>query len=307
MKNILVTGGEGFIGKHLVKKLKSLGHNVMTVDLSVDADYTFDICDATNFHVLDNIDIDIVYHLAAQSYGKGSLLEPEKDIDWNAKGTLNICRLAKLKNVKKIIYSSSMAIYGNKEVSKEKDNPEPLSNYGVSKLTGEFYIKKSDIDYTIFRLYNTYGRGQDLSNYSKGVVLAFASQIALGKTNIKVTGDLNRFRDIIYIDDVINALVLGIKHTETNNKIYNLSTNVKTTIKELINIIIQASNKQGIKIINTGSLPGDQFGNTGDNTKLLSLGWKPKTNLKTPKNANKATPVLSAIKSINGCKVFATT
>lgn len=283
--NILITGASGFIGQNLVDFFVKEGvHNIITLDLKPKTHNTSHYClDISNFNNLSNIteDIDIIYHLAAQSYGKGSLLEPEKDIDWNAKGTLNICRLAKLKNVKKIIYSSSMAIYGNKEVSKEKDNPEPLSNYGVSKLTGEFYIKKSDIDYTIFRLYNTYGRGQDLSNYSKGVVLAFTSQIVLGETNIKVTGDPNRFRDIIYIDDVINALVLGIKHTETNNKIYNLSTNVKTTIKELINIIIQASNKQGIKIINTGSLPGDQFGNTGDNTKLLSLGWKPKTDLET--------------------------
>ena len=283
--NILITGASGFIGQNLVDFFVKEGvHNIITLDLKPKTHNTSHYClDISNFNNLSNIteDIDIIYHLAAQSYGKGSLLEPEKDIDWNAKGTLNICRLAKLKNVKKIIYSSSMAIYGNQEVSKEKDNPEPLSNYGVSKLTGEFYIKKSDIDYTIFRLYNTYGRGQDLSNYSKGVVLAFTSQIVLGETNIKVTGDPNRFRDIIYIDDVINALVLGIKHTETNNKIYNLSTNVKTTIKELINIIIQASNKQGIKIINTGSLPGDQFGNTGDNTKLLSLGWKPKTDLET--------------------------
>ena len=85
-----------------------------------------------------------------------------------------------------------MAIYGNKETSKEIDYPEPLSNYGVSKLTGEFYIKKSNINYTIFRLYNTYGKGQDLSNHSKGVVLAFVSQVVLGKTNIKVTGDPNR-------------------------------------------------------------------------------------------------------------------
>jgi len=174
-----------------------------------------------------------------------------------------------------------MAVYGNKEVSKEKDPLDPLSNYGVSKLTGEFYIKKSGIDYTIFRLYNTYGKGQDLSNTSKGVVLAFTSQIVLGETNIKVTGDLNRFRDIIYIDDVINALVLGIENVKTNNEIYNLSTNIKTTIKELINTIIQSSNKEKIKVTNIGSLPGDQFGNTGDNTKLLSLGWKPKTNLKT--------------------------
>ena len=281
--NILITGASGFIGQNLVDYFIKEGiHNIITLDLKPSTYNTNHYClDISDFDNLSNIkeDIDIIYHLAAQSYGKGSLLEPEKDVDWNAKGTLNICRLAKLKNVKKIIYSSSMAVYGNKEVSKEKDPLDPLSNYGVSKLTGEFYIKKSGIDYTIFRLYNTYGKGQDLSNTSKGVVLAFTSQIVLGETNIKVTGDLNRFRDIIYIDDVIEAFKLGLID-KTNNQIYNLSTNIKTTIKELIDIIIQSSNKQLIKVTNTGSLPGDQFGNTGDNTKLLSLGWKPKVSLK---------------------------
>ena len=281
--NILITGASGFIGQNLVNYFIKEGmHNIITLDLKQLKHNTNHYClDISNYDYLLNIkeDIDVIYHLAAQSYGKGSLLEPEKDIDWNAKGTLNICRLAKLKKVKKIIYSSSMAIYGNKETSKEIDYPEPLSNYGVSKLTGEFYIKKSNINYTIFRLYNTYGKGQDLSNHSKGVVLAFVSQVVLGKTNIKVTGDLNRFRDIIYIDDVIEAFKLGLID-KTNNQIYNLSTNIKTTIKELIDIIIQSSNKQLIKVTNTGSLPGDQFGNTGDNTKLLSLGWKPKVSLK---------------------------
>jgi len=282
--NILITGASGFIGQNLVNFfIKETTHNVITLDLKPTTHNTSHYClDISNFNDLSNIkeDIDIIYHLAAQSYGKGAFLEPEKDIDWNIKGTLNICKFAQLKNTKKIIYISSMAVYGNKEVSKEKDYPEPLSNYGISKLAGEFHVKKSNINYTIFRLYNTYGKGQDLSNHSKGVVLAFTSQIALGETNIKVTGDLNRFRDIIYIDDVIEALKLGIVE-KTNNKTYNLSTNKKTTIKELINTIIESSGRKGIKITNIGSLPGDQFGNTGDNTKLLSLGWKPNTNLKT--------------------------
>lgn len=281
--NILITGASGFIGQNLVDYFVKEGiHNIITLDLKPATHNTNHYClDISNFNNLSNIkeDIDIIYHLAAQSYGRGSILEPEKDVDWNAKGTLNICRLAKLKNVKKIIYSSSMAVYGNKEISKEIDYPEPLSNYGVSKLTGEFYIKKSNIDYTIFRLYNTYGRGQDLSNTSKGVVLAFTSQIVRGKTDIKVTGDLSRFRDIIYIDDVVNALKLGL-NKNTNNEIYNLSTNIKTTIRELINAIIQSSDNKEIKTTNIGSLLGDQFGNTGNNSKLLNLGWKPQTTLK---------------------------
>ena len=171
-----------------------------------------------------------------------------------------------------------MAVYGNHEISYESDYPEPLSNYGVSKLAGEFYIKKLNIPYTIYRLYNTYGPGQDLSNESKGVVSAFVTQVINGNNPIKVTGSLDRFRDIIFIDDVISALITGLT-ADTNNQIFNVSTNQKTSIKQLIDIIIKISNKTNINIINIGELQGDQYGNTGDNTKLKNLGWAPTTSL----------------------------
>lgn len=275
--NILITGASGFIGQNLVKNLLSSNHNIITLDLKPKVYNTKHYClDITDLEQLLSIEenIDIIYHLAAQSYGKGSLIDPEKDLNWNAKGTLNICRFAKLKQVKKIIYSSSMAIYGNNKVSIETDTPSPLSNYGISKLTGEYYIKNLNIPYTIFRLYNTYGSGQDLSNDSKGVVLAFTKQIVKEETPIKVTGPLDRFRDIIHIDDVIEGLKLGLQQN-TNNEIYNLSTNIKTTIKQLIESIIKASGKSNIEFYNVGSLEGDQFGNTGCNKKLIQLGWKP--------------------------------
>lgn len=279
--NILVTGASGFIGKNLVRELLKLNHKVITLDLKPRTGsgihYQIDI---TNFSDLLSIkeDIDIIYHLAAQSYGKGSLLDPEKDLDWNIKGTLSICRFAEARSIKKIIYTSSMAVYGDKEVSYETDYPNPLSNYGVSKLAGEFYVKKSNTPYSIFRLYNTYGPGQDLSNESKGVVSAFVTQVIRGENPIKVTGSLDRFRDVIYIDDVVNALILGL-HCSTDNEIFNLSTNQKTTIKQLVDTIILASNKSDIRVVDVGGLQGDQFGNTGDNTKLVSKGWYAKVSL----------------------------
>ena len=172
-----------------------------------------------------------------------------------------------------------MAIYGNSEISVETDTPSPLSNYGISKLTGEYYIKNLNIPYTIYRIYNTYGKGQDLNNSSKGVVLAFTSQIAKGEKRIEVTGPLDRFRDIIHIDDVVEGLKLGLQEN-TNDQIYNLSTNIRTTIKQLIENIIDISGKTKIKFYNIGSLEGDQFGNIGQNDKLKQLGWKPKVSLR---------------------------
>jgi len=279
--NILVTGASGFIGQNLVKKLLKLNHNVITIDFKDKIDntihYQIDITDLDKLNSITD-DIDIIYHLAAQSYGKGSIIDPNRDLNWNIQGTLNICRFAENKSVKKIIYSSSMAVYGNHEISYESDYPEPLSNYGVSKLAGEFYIKKLNIPYTIYRLYNTYGPGQDLSNESKGVVSAFVTQVINGNNPIKVTGSLDRFRDIIFIDDVISALITGLT-ADTNNQIFNVSTNQKTSIKQLIDIIIKISNKTNINIINIGELQGDQYGNTGDNTKLKNLGWAPTTSL----------------------------
>tara|TARA_B100001250_G_C19816232_1_gene798570 strand:- start:1928 stop:2824 length:897 start_codon:yes stop_codon:yes gene_type:complete len=278
-KNILVTGGCGFIGTHLVRRLKSLGYNVTTVDLKTDADYCFDISDYDNFQQLLNTDIDVIYHIAGQSYGYKSLVEPELDLDWNAKGTLNVCTFAKHKNVKKIIYTSTMAVYGEGDWLKETDELNPKSNYAISKLYGEICLKQFSqfgIDYTIFRVFPTYGPGQNLTNGRQGIAAVFVQQIVRGN-KVDVTGPLNRYRDITYIDDNIDALILGMDE-RTSKEIYNVCTNTKTYVEDIINKFIEYSgrSKNVFDIKNVGTHDGDQFGNTGDNTKLKKLGWNPK-------------------------------
>ena len=280
-KTILVTGGSGFIGGNLVKKLEELNHNVITIDFKSE-DYPYDISDYDNFNHITE-DIDVIYHLAGQSYGRGGLIEPHKDLDWNTKGTLNVCLFAKERSIKKVIYTSTMAVYGDGDLANESDVPNPLSNYGCSKLNGENYLKQFshnyNIDYTIFRLFNTYGPGQDINHSMKGVVSVFLSQVIKGN-HIESTGPLDRYRDLTYIDDCVDALILGMIEKLSNNT-YNISNGVKTTIKELVNMIIQVSDKPDdlFKIINIGGHEGDQFGSTGDNSKLLFTGWKPKYSL----------------------------
>ena len=281
-KNILVTGGCGFIGTHLVKRLKSLGYNVTTVDLKTEADYCFDISDYDNFQQLLNTDIDVIYHIAGQSYGYKSLVEHELDLDWNAKGTLNVCTFAKHKNVKKIIYTSTMAVYGEGDWLKETDELNPKSNYAISKLYGEICLKQFSqfgIDYTIFRVFPTYGPGQNLTNGRQGIAAVFVQQIVKGN-KVDVTGPLNRYRDITYIDDNIDALILGMDRRRSK-EIYNVSTNTKTYVEDIINKFIEYSgrNKNVFDIKNVGTHDGDQFGNTGDNTKLKKLGWNPKIDI----------------------------
>ena len=276
-KNILVTGGCGFIGRHLVKRLKKLGHNVIVCDLKAESpDYNYDI---SNYNDLIKItdDIDLIYHIAAQSYGYRSLVEPELDLDWNAKGTLNICRFAKERGVKKIIYASTMAVYGEGDWLKETDELNPKSNYAISKLYGEICLKQFSqfgIDYTIFRIFPTYGPGQNLTNGRQGIAAVFVQQVVSGN-KVDVTGPLNRYRDITYIDDNINALVLGMDD-RTSKEIYNVCTNTKTYVEDIINKFIEYSGRDNFEVENVGSEDGDQFGNTGNNEKLRQLGWSPK-------------------------------
>lgn len=278
--NILITGGLGFIGSNLVSTLKTLGHNVITLDLKDGADYQLDISKDDLTQIKENIDA--IYHLAAQPFGKGSELDPILDVDYNVKGTLNVCYLAKYKNIKHLIYTSTMAVYGNNEFANENSPLDPLSNYAVSKLSGEFYIKKfakeTHFKYTIFRLWNTYGPGQDISNEYKGVVSAFANQILKGN-HIKVTGSLDRYRDIIYVDDVVRALVMSLKWISCD--VCNISTGKKTTMRELIETIIKVNNKkpQDFVIENIGGHIGDQHGSVGDNSFLIKKGWSPTINL----------------------------
>ena len=271
--NILITGGSGFIGSHLISKLE-LNHNIINIDLINGGDIT-------KYETFDKISqpIDVIYHLAAQPYGKGGELNPYLDLNTNTKGTLNVNLFAYKKNIKKIIYTSTMAVYGDNDNCIETDIPNPLSNYAVSKLFGEYSIKKHHIPYTIFRLWNTYGPGQDLNNPHKGLVQAMCNQI-VSSTDIKVTGSLDRYRDLIYIDDVIDALILGLDNN-TNNEIYNVSTGKKTTINTLIQTIIKViNNNKQYNIKNIGGHKGDQFGCVGNSTKLQNLGWTPNTDIR---------------------------
>ena len=204
--NILVTGGEGFIGKKLVNRLIKEGHNVTSLDKTESADIVADLSKEDLFFDAIDWDIDYIFHLAAQSGGYYSLKNPYTDGKWNCLGTINVVKLAQKLKVKKLVYISSMAIYGNQElVSEEHSKHDPISFYGVSKFTGELYTKlineHSNIPYTIFRLFATYGSGQDLKNKHQGILSIYLDQ-ALNKDTIEITGSEDRVRELVHVDDV---------------------------------------------------------------------------------------------------------
>ncbi len=289
--NILVMGGAGFLGTHLSHRLKEKGHNVIIIDLKgkfkqIHTDlFSCYECDIRKYEEFDKIkkeqdSINVIYHLAAQTSGRISQEEPELDVDTNVKGTLNVCRFAKEKKVKKIIFTSSMATYGNyNDEILESFVQRPVSNYGISKVCGEQYIRaynQYDMNYTIYRLFNLFGPGQNLANLKQGMASVFMTQSILSN-NIKVTGSLDRYRDFIHVEDVVEALILGLS-SNTDNEVYNVGSSKKVTVSQLIDSILEVNDKESSDFIieNIGSHEGDQFGSIANIDKIRKLGWYPK-------------------------------
>ena len=282
---ILVTGGAGFIGAHLVNKLIISKHKVLIVDNLqgvggipyVHPKATFIKGCITKKKILNLIKKwkpEAIYHLAAQSGGETAYDNPRKDYLINGYGTYLISLLAKELKVKKFIYTSSVAIYGsnlkNKINEDTKINPDSI--YGISKYAGELFIKQilipSNTKTVIFRVFNTYGPGENLNFLKKGMVSIYSSYV-WKKKPIIVKGSLKRFRNYQYIDDVVNILFLSLKNKELKkNEIFNLTTSKAIKVKEFIRIILRINNKKNYKVIEANSTPGDSLGYDGSNKYL---------------------------------------
>ena len=284
---ILVTGGAGFIGAHLVKRLIDLKHDVLSVDSMqtiggipyIHPKSKFikgNILESKTLKKIKNWKPEIIYHIAAQSGGESAYDNPKNDYLSNGYGTYLICLLAKEIKIKKFIYTSSVAVYGSNMQKKIFENTKinPDSIYGVSKYVGEMFIrqilKKTKIQTLIFRVFNTFGPGEDLNFLKKGMVSIYSSYLWRNKP-ILVKGSLNRFRNYQYIDDIINILVLSLKNKSLKkNEIINLSTAKAVTVKNLLKIIFKINNKKNHKIKETTGTPGDSFGYDASNKYLKS-------------------------------------
>jgi UDP-glucose 4-epimerase len=286
MKKILITGGAGFIGAHLANKLNQNSKNqILIVDLLkkkggipyVDPKNKFIKGSITNPSIIKKIEKwrpKIIYHLAAQAGSEGSYEDPKNDLLTNGYGTFLIAKLAKKIKCEKFIYTSTVAVYGSnkKKVINEKTLIEPDSLYGISKYSGELFIrhllKETRVKTYIFRVFNTYGPGENLNNLKKGMVSIFCSYVWKNKP-IVVKGSLDRFRNFVYIEDCINILADCIKNNRLNNfEIFNLTSKKKTYVKELVNSIIRLNKKKNYKVVVKKNTPGDSFGFHSSNIKL---------------------------------------
>ena len=297
-KKILVTGGAGFIGAHLTQSLIRSGHKVLVVDLLrlqggipfVNKKCKFikgDITDKKILKKIKNWKPEIIYHLAAQSAVEPAYDDPKFDLISNSYGTYVICNLAKELNVKTLIYTSSVAVYGNNPTNEITEHSEikPDSLYGVTKYSGEMFVKQilknTKVRTIILRVFNTYGPGENLNNLKKGMVSIYSSYVWKNK-KIIVKGSLKRFRDLIYIKDCVDILKksMFIKFKK-KDEIFYLSSGIKYNVRTILKKIIKASNKKKnypIKI--SKGTPGDSFGFHTKSKKLKKLfKFKPNYNL----------------------------
>lgn len=289
---ILVTGGAGFIGSHLVDRLIQEGNEVVVVDnLSTGKRknvnkkaqfYKMDIQSKRIERVFRNERPLIVVHLAAQMSVRHSTDDPVFDAQVNILGTINVLEHAVRQGVRKVTFASSGGVvYGEQEIfpASESHRTEPLSPYGISKLAGEkylaYYANATGLRYVALRFANVYGPRQD-SEGEAGVVAIFSKQMLDGGQPI-VNGTGKQTRDFIYVDDVVEAILVTLG--EDVQGIFNVGTGQETTINECYGII-KSLTKCQCKELYGAAKKGEQFRSVLDVTKLREVfGWDPQVNL----------------------------
>ena len=250
-KNILVTGGAGFIGAYLCRLLINKKYNVSVIDnfslgkiSNLPKEVKVFKKDILDFNSCVDAcrNIDAVIHLAAKVSIRNSVKTFQEDVHNNVLGTVNILNAAAKSNVKKIVFASSMAVYKKAKKNnpfKETSPLEPLSPYGISKLASEKYIllmaPKMGIDPVILRLFNTFGPGQTLTPYV-GVITIFIKNILKNKIS-KIFGNGKQKRDFIYVEDVVRGILLSMESKKAIGKILNIGTGQTMSINKVFKII----------------------------------------------------------------------
>jgi UDP-glucose 4-epimerase len=291
----LVTGGAGFIGSHLARRLIHDGHEVVVVDdfstgrranvpgacAVVEADVSAPIA----LEALPS-NVDVVCHFAAQSSGPASAGIPYRDLQSNAASTLLLSRWCLEHGVPRFVYASSMAVYGNVErlpASEETTPCRPRSYYGVSKLSSEHLLQiaaQEGLNCTCLRFFTVYGPGQNLDNLQQGIVSIYLAYM-LRSTEVPITGSLERFRDLVHVDDVVELCATVISRASTPSPVYNVGAGRPVTVRELLQRLVEALGvPEDFPIRELAGSASDQFGLYADISRASTeLGWKPQVDL----------------------------
>lgn len=285
--NVLITGGYGFIGSHVAEKFFKEGYHIFIIDnlstgnsKNINFKHTFfqlDIEDPKCREVFRSNKFDVVVHLAAQINVVCSIEDPYRDTLSNVLGLTNILQLSAEYGVKKFVFASSAAVYGNNQEIplKEAELPDPLSPYGMSKATGELYCKKwrelYGLNTICFRFSNVYGPRQGVKGEG-GVISIFMERMAQGK-KLVIFGDGNQTRDFIYVKDIADAIYGAVDKDITG--IFNLSTGWESSVNELIDVL---DHQRPIgEVVYEDEREGDIKNSCLDNTRIKqAINWEPR-------------------------------
>jgi len=267
--NFLITGAAGFLGSTISNQLAREGHQVRGLDdlstgdpqaLSPDVHFTRgDVNDRPKLWTLLQ-EVDCVYHLAARVSVPESILYPREYNAVNVGGTVSLMEAMRDVGVKRVVFASSGAIYGDQDIQPmtEGQTPRPSSPYAVSKLAAEYYIRTIGglwgIETVCLRIFNAYGPGQHLPASNPPVVPYFLRQ-AVRNGTLVVNGDGNQTRDYVYVDDVVSAMVAAATAPNINGLVINIGSGVETSIRFLADLILNVTGSQ-TNIVYSSQAPG---------------------------------------------------
>jgi len=285
---VLVTGGAGFIGSHLVALLAERGFKVRVLDNFSRSSVNLEdlggvevvIGDVRDYDVVSKATrgVDVVVHLAALTDASESLEIPGEYLEVNVGGTLNVCRAAR--GVKSLIYASSAAVYGEAPVPVNEESPtRPISPYGASKLAGEAYVwaysRVNGYKPVVLRLFNVYGPRQ--SRGYAGVISEFVRRAVRG-LDLIVYGDGLQTRDFIHVRDVAE-LIAGIVERGGASGVYNIGSGAPVRIIDLAHIVIRVAGSTS-RIVHGPPRPGDiRYSQADISRAARELGFKPRVAL----------------------------
>jgi UDP-glucose 4-epimerase len=282
---ILITGGAGFIGSHLVTHFQGSAEIVVLDNLR--SGYLHNLDRLAHTFVKGSVNdraavdramkgVDLVFHLAAMTSVPESMNAPQECVSTNVLGLLNVLESATAAGVQKIVFTSSAAIYGDSpSVPKTEDMmPEPKSPYAISKLDGEYYLemfrREGKLETASLRFFNVFGPRQDPGSAYAAAVPIFMRQ-AFANQDITIFGDGEQTRDFVYVKDVVAALAhVGNSHDMHGS--YNVGRGESMRVKDLADLVIHLSGSTS-NIIHRDPRPGDIKHSRASIDKLMSAGF----------------------------------
>lgn len=291
--NFLITGAAGFLGSALANQLSREGHHVRGLDnlstgdpqvLSPDVLFTRgDVKDRPKLWTLLQ-DIDCVYHLAARVSVPESVLYPSEYNDVNVGGTVSLMEAMRDVGVRRVVFTSSGAVYGDQREQplKEAAAPNPRSPYAVSKLAAEYYINTIgalwNIETVILRIFNAYGPGQHLPASHPPVIPNFLRQ-AVRNGTIVMHGNGQQTRDYVYVDDVARAMVAAATAPNIDKMVINVGSGYETSIRDIVRMVMESTNSSA-EVVSNPRTDGGVARMCADLTRAREkLGYQPRVSL----------------------------